>query len=313
MKFHFQQAVRALILLAFSAMLIKLHITGDMTKYINPKYEMLSQLAALLFLILFLIQTTRIWSTNDSSHHHCDHHDHSCSHDHGYTSFNPKKLISYVIIVIPLITGFFLPPKVLDSAIASKKGGMAILSNQQQNAQGSTNSLTDPTEDSYLGIEKESDSNVQLEDHPTIDDSDSITNEEYDQLIQKLEQSANIQMDDYVYNAYYEEISKDLNKYIGRTIELKGFVYKEDGFSQDQLVISRFLITHCVADASIIGFLTEFSEASTLEMDTWIEAEGVIEMTTYNGSELPIIKITNWSKTSEPEEPYLYPINVKIF
>jgi putative membrane protein len=77
-------------------------------------------------------------------------------------------------------------------------------------------------------------------------------------------------------------------------------------------VLSRFLITHCVADASIIGFLSEFSEAPLLDNDTWIEAEGVLDVTTYNGTELPLIKITNWKKVKEPETPYLYPISIKI-
>ncbi|WP_396021233.1 hypothetical protein [Bacillus sp. S/N-304-OC-R1] len=47
-------------------------------------------------------------------------------------------------------------------------------------------------------------------------------------------------------------------------MQLTGFAYKEDGFEQDQLVIARFVITHCVADASIVGFLTELPEASSI-------------------------------------------------
>ncbi|WP_429465445.1 hypothetical protein [Neobacillus sp. B4I6] len=83
--------------------------------------------------------------------------------------------------------------------------------------------------------------------------------------------------------------------------------------SQNQLVISRFLITHCVADASIIGFVSEFSEPSpSLEKDTWVEAEGVLDITTFNGTELPLIKITGLKKINEPEKPYLYPISIKI-
>ncbi len=60
--------------------------------------------------------------------------------------------------------------------------------------------------------------------------------------------------------------------------------YKEDRFEQEQLVIARFLITHCVADASIVGFLTE----------------------------LPFIIIANWTIINEPEEQYIYPINIRI-
>ena len=117
---------------------------------------------------------------------------------------------------------------------------------------------------------------------------------------------------DYRRRTYYEEISKDLNKYIGKTVQLSGFVYKEEGFSDNQLVISRFLVTHSPDDADIIGFLSEFNEASTLSEDTWIEATGTLEKTNYNGSELPQLKITNWKKIDEPDESYIYPITIEM-
>jgi putative membrane protein len=307
-RFHFQQAVRAFILLAFSVLLFKLHFTGEMTKFINPKYEGLSQSASGLFLILFMIQTTRIWTVKENSqHHHCHHdsHDHNCSHDHGVSPFNTKKLIAYVIIVFPLVTGFLLPSKVLDASIADKKGGLAVLTNQKSEKEKD---------------EKPSPNNSQQEDPVINGDLVDLsrleelvyTKDEYNQLIQHLLQSSTIKMNDDIFSTYYDEIQTDIEKFKGREIELKGFVYKEEGLDQDQLVLSRFLITHCVADASIIGFISELPEASSLKENTWIEVKGVLDTTNFNGTELPIIKITTWKKINEPKEPYLYPISVKI-
>ncbi|TDL60096.1 TIGR03943 family protein [Rhodococcus qingshengii] len=308
MSFHFQQAVRAFILLAFSVLLFKLHFTGEMTKFINPKYEGLSQSASVLFLLLFMIQTTRIWTVKENSqHHHCHHdsHDHNCSHDHGVSPFNTKKLIAYVIIVFPLVTGFLLPAKVLDASIADKKGGLAVLTNQKSEKEKD---------------EKPAPSNSQQEDPVINGDLVDLsrleelvyTKDEYNQLIQHLLQSSTIKMNDDIFSTYYDEIQTDIEKFKGREIELKGFVYKEEGLEQDQLVLSRFLITHCVADASIIGFISELPEASSLKENTWIEVKGVLDTTNFNGTELPIIKITTWKKINEPKEPYLYPISVKI-
>lgn len=308
MRFHFQQAVRAFILLAFSVLLFKLHFTGEITKFINPKYEGLSQSASVLFLILFMIQTTRIWTIRaNNQHHHCHHdaHDHNCSHDHGETPFTTKKLIAYLVIVFPLVTGFLLPAKVLDASIADKKGGLAVLSEQpadkKQVDEGGPN--TDQQEDPVI--------NEELVDLSRIKDN-AYTNEEYEQLIQQLEQSSTIDMNDTVFSTYYEEMHMDLDKFKGREITLKGFVYKEEGLEQNQLVLARFLITHCVADAGIIGFISELPEATLLEENTWIEAKGVLDTTSYNGAKFPIIKITNWKEIDEPKEPYLYPITVKI-
>ncbi|WP_066058689.1 TIGR03943 family putative permease subunit [Robertmurraya korlensis] len=301
MVFQAQQAVRAAILLFFTVLIFKFHYTGEITKFINPKYIGLSQIASVLFLILFFIQITRIWEKKVHHHDHECSHNHGCdhNHDHGNTPMTLKKVISYVIIAFPLITGFALPAKVLDSSIAEKKGGMAVITGKSEKA--SSNESTNEEEE------------VQPSDTEVLPNPyGEITQEEMNSLVQKLKQSDPIVMDDYVYYLNYEEISKDVSSYKGKEITLKGFVYKEEGFQTDQLVISRFLITHCVADASIIGFLTQFDEAATLEKDTWVEATGVLDVTTYNGMEMPFIKITDWKTIEEPSKPYLFPLNVRI-
>jgi len=312
-RFHFQQAVRALILLVFSTLLFKLHFTGEITKFINPKYEALSQIASIVFLILFLIQITRIWTVEEHSHQYCDHENHDCSHhhDHGDSPFNIKKLISYLIIAVPLITGFLLPPKVLDASIADKKGAMLILSSQKQTSIADE-TAEKPIEANNINELEEGTSDVIHGESLALENQLEMSNEEYEQLKQKLEQSPSIMMNDSVFAAYYDEINMDIEKFKGREIQLKGFVYKEDGLEQDQLVISRFLITHCVADASIIGFLSELPEAASIQEDSWIEVNGVLDITTSNGIELPIIKISDWKIIGEPNEPYLYPITIRL-
>lgn len=310
MKFHIQQAVRAVILLFFCILIFKLHFTGEITKFINPKYEILSQIASILFLILFFIQITRIWTLEEQPAQDC-HHDCSHSHDHGDSPFNTKKLISYLIIAVPLITGFLLPPKILDASIADKKDAMMILSSQKQIPTEDENTKKQIDENNIGGgeqspIDENSENSIDLENQK------EMSSEEYEQLKQKLGQSPNIVMNDSVYATYYDEIYLDIKKYKGRQIQLKGFVYKEDGLEPNQLVLSRFLITHCVADASIIGFLSELPEASSLQEDSWIEANGVLNISTYNGIDLPVIKITNWKIISEPKEPYIYPIGIRL-
>jgi putative membrane protein len=324
---NYQQGLRALILLIFSSLIFKLHYTGEINKYINPKYESLSQIASIIFLVLFFIQITRIWEQKKDKHHHleeagCCHHDdnHDCGHhhDHGTSPFTAKKLLSYTIIIFPLITGFLLPPKVLDASIADKKGGMAILSHGKQKADqdraeteeqqtGKNQAATEEQlEEEHGAILDENEPDPNLENQPVM------TNDEYTAYKKSLAKSNNILLNDDVYAAYYESMHEDLDSYVGKEIELKGFVYKEEGFNEDQLVISRFLVSHCVADASIVGFLSQFQEASGLEADSWIKAKGTIEMAEYNGTMLPLLKVTEWESISEPDQPYIYPITIKV-
>ncbi|RKJ61042.1 TIGR03943 family protein [Butyricicoccus sp. 1XD8-22] len=123
-----------------------------------------------------------------------------------------------------------------------------------------------------------------------------------------LQEAETIQMTEDMFSTYYGEINKQPEAYVGKRIKMSGFVFKEDGLASNQLVISRFLITHCIADASIIGFLSEIEGADTLEEDTWIEIEGVLDVSTYSGYELPIIKVTSLNVIGEPSEPYIYPV-----
>lgn len=323
MKIHFQQALRALILLAFCGLIFQLHYTGDITKYINPKYVRLSQSASILFLFLFFIQITRIWTYQREEvvheHHHgqdCSHHDdHSCSHDHdhGDTPFTGKKLLSYSIILFPLLTGFFLPAKTLDASIAEKKGGLAILGNQKQEVSSSTGSDESDFDLEDYSLEEELEEVEELEHDLSVnEETEEISNEEFEQLKKDLYSASAIKMDDKVFSLYYEEISKDIDKFIGREIEFQGFIYKEEGLASNQLVISRFLITHCVADASMIGFLSELEEAPELYDNMWVKVSGVIDKAAYNGTELPLIKIKEWKEIEEPFIPYLYPLTIKI-
>lgn len=309
MNFHFQQAIRAVILFAFSAMIFNLHQTGEITKLINPKYENLSKTVAILFFILFVVQLTRIFSFSTKDHHHCHHTGHHCCHhDHGNSPFNTKKLFSYLILIIPLATGFFIPAKTLDASIAEKKGGMMILSKQTQAAE---------TEDfTEAAIPNQSAGDNLYGDHAPdpnlMEERQEIPEEEYDHLKKELSQKQTIHMTNHIYTIYYDDINSNASKYKGKKIQLTGFVLKEKGFKQNQLVLSRFLITHCIADASIIGFFSELPEAQNIDEDTWIEATGTIDISTYNGEQLPIIKIADWKKIEEPKKPYIYPIDIRV-
>lgn len=305
MKFHFQQAVRAIILLAFFAMIFNLHWTGEITNFINPKYENLSKTVAILFLLLFFVQLTRIFSFSTKKQH-CHSSEHACcTHDHGDSPINKKKVFSYLVIITPLLTGFLMPAKVLDASIADKKGASLILTKQ---------SKTSKIED-YITSNRTVNENIydeHAQDPMLMEERQEMPKKEYEHLKQQLSQNQTIKMTDKDYTIYYEDINKDLSKYIGKKIQLKGFVLNEDSFPQNQLVISRFLITHCIADASIVGFLAEFPENNTLVNDTWIEVIGTIDITIYNGESLPVIKVDNWVQIEEPEKPYLYPIDILI-
>jgi len=98
---------------------------------------------------------------------------------------------------------------------------------------------------------------------------------------------------------------------IGKTVTTKGFVYREKEFMQNQIIVARFGITCCVADASVYGMMAK-GDVAALPKDKWVQVTGKIEETQYNGEDIPVIKIEQLSKITPPKQPYVFDAGIKI-
>lgn len=307
MKFHAGHFFRAVILAAFGLLFLKLHITDEINKYINPKYELLSQLAVAIFFLFFFIQLCRVWERPHA--HHCD-----CGHDHDHSTSFSKKVLNYSIILFPLVTGFSLAPAVLDASIAEKKGIMlqGSLGSSEESPQAGTTKPEPERDVTEEFAELEAEQKL-YEEQQALPNNNYLTQEQFDEEMARLDRVSDIIMDEAVFEPYYEKISMNPEAYVGKRITVSGFIYKEEGFAPNQLVVSRYLITHCIADASIIGFLTEFEQGiNTLQSDSWIELQGTLGIERYNGAQLPIVRVQNWKIIDQPREPYVYPVFTEV-
>ena len=118
-------------------------------------------------------------------------------------------------------------------------------------------------------------------------------------------------MNDEFYVPIINILSENLSSMIGKTITTKGFVYREQNFFQDEIVIARFSVVCCVADSSVYGIMAKGNVAH-LPTDQWIEVTGKIDEIKYDGSTVPVIKIQKLSKIPVPENPYVYDVGVQI-
>lgn len=316
MKFSFQQWLRAVILLGFAGFIFKLHFTGTIGKYINLKYVAFSQMASVLLVFLFFIQIQRIWISKDTQHQHDEHCDYDgCDHDHGFSSgWSWKALVSYSILILPLLTGFLFPSKTLDASIASKKGILLAPFNsgdQSIGMNGENRSKTSGNESALeQGSEPASDNSGNTQGQTVEGQANNSTvylDDLYTEKIKELRNQDQIQMTDKKFVSQYDTISLYPEQFKGMPIEMTGFVYKEEGMETNQLVVSRFIITHCVADAGVLGLLAQMDEASQLKKDTWIQVQGVLDIAIYGDMKLPVIKVTNWKTVNAPVDPYVYP------
>ncbi|AWK51882.1 TIGR03943 family protein [Clostridium beijerinckii] len=93
-----------------------------------------------------------------------------------------------------------------------------------------------------------------------------------------------------------EDIRVNPEKYIGRNIEIHGFVCRESYLNKNQFIVGRIVITCCAADSKIVGIIGEYNKSNDLHENEKIIARGTIVRSTIKDDNnvshrVPIIKI----------------------
>ncbi|TYS59543.1 TIGR03943 family protein [Sutcliffiella horikoshii] len=275
MYFHFQQAIKAVVLLLFSGLLFMLHHTGDIYQFINPQYKELSQIASIIFLILFFIQVPRIFISRELAQDHVYCSILGCNHEIG----NPRKLpfkniVIYFIVILPLVLGFLLPHKGLGAAEAKKRGVIYAASHETEHDHGSH-----------------------------LDESATL----FTNTINEMLKSSVLVLDHSNYSSYINNIITYPEVFNGKSIELEGFILLDVLNTVDSPVLARFIVTHCVADAHVKGLLLDSDDDNLRNVDDWVKLKGKITLTEHNGQTLPMVHVYEWVPIVKPIVPYIYP------
>ncbi len=101
------------------------------------------------------------------------------------------------------------------------------------------------------------------------------------------------------YTNILQAVHKNIDTYIGQKISFIGYVYKADGFSDNQFVIARDMDIGN-NQTLIVGFLCNYKKAKDLEPKSWVKIIGEIAKGEYNNSAIPIINIISIENSSKP-------------
>lgn len=314
-QYRFQVYIRGIILIGFTLLMIKLLITGNMINFIAPKMMPFMYFAIVVFLILGVIQIWRSGSKKQAELY-CD-----CGIDHTASSTPVRLIFVYLLFIIPIVTGFLFPEVILDSSVAAKRGFKSFATADTQPVEeGGTGTekaeayLNDPEAyieelDERIGDKVlESSSNipeVPLE-HPEGFEIQERPVDIYAQLEQEMLGMETIQFTEENYIAMTTIIDQSPEKFVGKKVEIVGFIFREHDFNENQFVIARFGLSCCVADASVFGTLASFPEASQYGDDKWVKLEGTLTTTNYQDWTLPSIDVTSIEVIEQPETPYVY-------
>lgn len=298
---------RGIILLGFFLLFFRLLVSGDIQYYIAPKMIPFSYVALVILLVLGLMQLWRSGSKN-SDELYCN-----CGFSHSQTGSPLQTFFIYFLFVLPVLTGLWFPKTVLDSSVAAKRGivyGSGLYTPptiENDNEKGISFELTDPlanTAEREANIYEESFDNTNIEED--IYYEEELSPNYLEELRDELLASEKIVVVEDRYLDITNSIHVYLDSFLGKEIEIVGFVYKDPDFEDDQFVVARFGITCCVADANVFGILSTADEMLEVQEDEWIRATGILSKTTIDDWDFPYLQITTIEKIEEPENPYIY-------
>lgn len=101
--------------------------------------------------------------------------------------------------------------------------------------------------------------------------------------------------------------AQDPAAFDGQPANLLGFVYRDSRFGDDSFLLSRFVVSCCVADATPIGLVVRTPAASQLALDQWVQVSGRFQAGAFDGHPMPILVADVITPTVAPNQPYLFP------
>lgn len=93
--------------------------------------------------------------------------------------------------------------------------------------------------------------------------------------------------------------------YTNQAVKVKGFAVHPSDLPPQYLMISRFIITCCAADAYPVGLPVKLKENRTsYPIDSWFEVEGKMITETFNGRRQLTIEASSLKNIPKPKNPY---------
>lgn len=313
--------IRAAILAALSWYVVHLEQADKLQWYIVPrmipyvKYGALAMFALAGFYAFLAIRS----ADRHRGEPACD-----CGHEPPRSASGNALL--YGLFFIPLLLGFALPDRIMGSDVVAVKGMNlnAASASQSRNARAEEAAPARPAESPKATPEQEAAESQPAEqpepfeqpaERPVESSADELDRlfpeDEYGldfaELGKRLYGRDTIRVEPLGYLELLTMLDMYKENFIGRHIEISGFVYREDDMGANEFVVSRMAMQCCSADATPYGFLVQSSMGPTLENDTWISMTGTLSTSAYRDNEIIRLEATEVRTIEPPADPYVYP------
>jgi len=277
-KLNLNELIWFLILVGFTCYFYFIISTGKITLFVHPKMVKYVKFALCFFIVLSIFQGKNIYSNKRA-----------------------KTLkIGYFMFLIPLTLGFFLKAGELSIDTVMNKGFSLT-------SQLKINSL----KHEHTNIDGALEQCNHNEEHNHVDyaSNDSLNNpKESIQLVK----DTTIVMTNENFMKNYEEIYGNSCNYVGRLIKMRGFIYRQEGLRKDEFILSRMMVSCCMADVQLVGLLCDYNGKGVFTDGNFVSIEGILGEREYkdpkNGETvvIPIIKVAKIEKIDKLSNEYIY-------
>jgi hypothetical protein len=112
---------------------------------------------------------------------------------------------------------------------------------------------------------------------------------------------------DDTYATFYIDLMENVDRYVGKQVNLQGMVIKKSKDVASSLILGRFAMTCCAEDLSMFGFVCDYAKADTLELDDWVEYSGIIDKDYMEKYDLwyPVIYVKELEHSNPPKNNWV--------
>ncbi|HZG86868.1 TIGR03943 family putative permease subunit [Paenibacillus sp.] len=283
--------LRAGVSAGFSFYIVYLVKNDLLHLYIAPKMELYVKLSAVVFVMFAVFQLYSAFATLRGQPLDC-----GCGHPPSKSFW--RNTAAYGLLIAPLLMGYFLPDSALGSALVDKKG-IVLSANNAAGAKSAASSAPAPSPEQAGAMSDE-----QL---LASFQTGELYEDQYAPLAVQLIQQDPIVVRDDAFLEITTTIDLFSDRFVGKRVQIEGFVYRNEDMAQDQLVIARMAMECCSADSTPYGFLIQYPKASTYADDTWLRVAGTLNTVDWDGYRISMIEADTIQPIEAPETPYVYP------
>ncbi|TVY10438.1 TIGR03943 family putative permease subunit [Paenibacillus cremeus] len=282
------QLLRLVVLLGFTALLGYLLLTGEILMYIVPQLVLYIGLAASGLLVFSGFQIVLFIRSLKQPALGC-----ACGHDHdghGHSHLPSRSLwkntLVYGLFLAPLLLSVWLPNQAFAGSL-----GKSLTAGASTEAPAELVQLKKGTEDPAL---------------KQLFKTDKY-NRDYATLGMLLYQQDQIEMKDQWFIEKLQALNTFPSHFEGKSIKIKGYIYRDPELKGNQFMIGRLAMTHCIADIAPYGIIAEYPDAASLGNDSWVTLTGTLSQTTYHNQPVIKLMVQGIEPATAPTIPYIYP------